>query len=141
MYPNFVKGFMAYLAYAYFGLALIFKPFGRLIRAYVLPKPGQGPTEHELENGHLNVFGEGTGTDGKVVNCVLTFSKDPGYKETARMLVESGLCFIFNEKEMKNVSGGFWTSASCFGEVILNRLIATGSTFNFYNPNEKQKTD
>ena len=42
----------------------------------------------------------------------MTFPDDPGYRDTARMLVESGLCFVLNQNEIK-VGGGFWTTASC----------------------------
>jgi len=42
----------------------------------------------------------------------MTFPDDPGYRDTARLLVESAMCFVFNEKEIK-VGGGCWTTATC----------------------------
>jgi len=39
---------------------------------------------------------------------------DPGYVDTARMLVETGLCLSL-EKEVQKISGGYHTIASACG--------------------------
>ena len=101
----------------------------------VLPKPGEGQTEEQLWKGYLNVLAEGTGEKGTKANCVLTFPVDPGYMDTARMLIECGICFVLNNDQCQK-NGGFWTPASCFGDACLDRLVKTGSTFKFYNPRE-----
>ena len=61
----------------------------------------------------MRVHGYATGTNGTKVKSTIYFPDDPGYYDTARMLVESGLCFIFNKKEMNKISGGYHTTASC----------------------------
>ena len=67
----------------------------------------------------------------------MTFDKDPGYWETARMLGESGLCFVFDNDKLK-VGGGMHTTASGLGQVLLDRLVATGTGFRFYNPRDEK---
>ena len=42
------------------------------------------------------------------------------------MLVESGLTLVLQQRELK-CGGGVWTPACCQGEVLLQRLVASGS--------------
>ena len=57
---------------------------------------------------------------------------DPGYKDTARMLVEAGLSLALpSERPLKNAEGGVYTPAACQGEVLLDRLLATGTDFRY----------
>jgi short subunit dehydrogenase-like uncharacterized protein len=44
------------------------------------------------------------------------------------MLVESGLALALEEHRIK-VGGGSYTPAACQGEVLLERLVTTGSSF------------
>ena len=44
------------------------------------------------------------------------------------MLAEAGLVLALQGGEVK-VGGGLWTPASCQGELLLQRLLATGSAF------------
>ena len=44
------------------------------------------------------------------------------------MLVESGLVLALQGKEIK-VGGGCFTPAACQGELLLKRLVDTGSSF------------
>ena len=48
--------------------------------------------------------------------------------EHFRMLVESGLVLALQSKEIK-VGGGLYTPAACQGELLLQRLIDSGSSF------------
>jgi len=61
----------------------------------------------------LRVHGYATGTNGTKVRAKLYFPNDPGYVDTARMLIETGLSF--RDEVVKDVPGGFHTSASCCG--------------------------
>jgi len=74
----------------------------------------------------LKAFAEGS--NGTKKTAQLTFPVDPGYKDTARMVVESALCFIYNENDISK-EGGFLTTAVCFKEALIKRLVNTGSTF------------
>jgi short subunit dehydrogenase-like uncharacterized protein len=44
------------------------------------------------------------------------------------MLVEAGLALALEGQQIK-VGGGLFTPAACQGEVLLRRLVDTGSTF------------
>jgi len=89
-----------------------------------------------MEKGFLRVYGHGTGINGSKAQCELYFPVDPGYKDTSRMLVETGLCMIL-EKETKGRQGGYHTPASACGNDLMKRLCDTGSTFTYVNPGKK----
>jgi short subunit dehydrogenase-like uncharacterized protein len=44
------------------------------------------------------------------------------------MLVESGLSLALEGDRIK-ATGGVWTPATCQGDVLLDRLVRTGSSF------------
>ncbi len=77
----------------------------------------------------LRVHGYGTGSGGTRAKATLYFPNDPGYVDTARMLVETGLS-ISLRKDIEQVKGGYHTTASCSGDILLKRLLDTGSVFN-----------
>lgn len=98
----------------------------------ILPRPGQGPSEKDMDQGWLKVRGFATGTNGTKALVELYFPTDPGYRDTARMLVESGMVLVEDFKRGKpqiKVNGGSFTPASCQGELLLKRLTATGCTY------------
>lgn len=68
-----------------------------------------------------------TGVQGKKCKAQFYFPTDPGYRDTARIMVESGLCFIFNMNDVAP-GGGILTPASCQGQVLIQRLVQTGSS-------------
>lgn len=103
-----------------------------------LPKPGDGPSEYEMSKGFLSVTGEGRGVHGGFATATLTFPTDPGYKDTARMAVEAGLALAL-EGERVGRRGGVLTPAACQGEVLLERLLATGSTITVSNEQLRSK--
>lgn len=53
------------------------------------------------------------------------YPNEPGYKDTARMIAETGLALSLNHNELK-VKGGFWTPASGLGDVLIKRLVDSG---------------
>ncbi|KAA8492672.1 putative trans-acting enoyl reductase [Porphyridium purpureum] len=115
-----------------FGLLVIFPPTRWLLRKYVLPKPGEGPSEEEMKRGFLVLDATAIGTRGSVLKSRMRFPTDPGYKDTARMLVESGLALALDADKIESRGrGGVLTPAVCQGKVLLDRLIKTGSSFEF----------
>ena len=54
------------------------------------PKPGEGPTPEERENGFYDIVFRGEYTDGKALNYGVKGRYDPGYGSTSRMLAETG---------------------------------------------------
>ena len=119
-----------FLQLAMLGLLLAFPPSRALLRRFVLPKPGEGPSEEAMKKGFLIVTGLGKSVDGKAVKARLTFSVDPGYMDTARMAVEAGLTLALEGDKVAS-KGGVLTCASCQGDTLLQRLVATGSTFEY----------
>jgi len=113
------------------GVALYIPPLRWLLQKYVLYKPGEGPSEEYMESGYLNVTGVATAMDGRTAKATMRFPVDPGYKDTARMAVESGLALSLEGSRLSNVAGGVLTPAACQGEVVLERLLKTGSTFDY----------
>ena len=84
------------------------------------PKPGEGPSKEERENGFYDVLFTGTTSDNKVLAVSVKGDKDPGYGSTSKMISESALCLC---KDVK-VAGGFYTPAAALGDALVKRLEA-----------------
>jgi len=115
-----------------FGLLLAVPPTRWLMRKFVLPKPGEGASEAFMESGYLNLTGVGTSTDGRTAKATIRFPVDPGYKDTARMAIESGLALALDTAKLPNPEGGVRTPGCVQGEVVLERLVKTGSAFEYH---------
>ena len=61
---------------------------------------------------------------------------EPGYEETAKMIVESALCLALSEVECPGVAlgGGFHTPATALGNVLVGRLQDAGIKFTVEGP-------
>ena len=128
VFSNFMHGFNTTLEGMIFGTLIFLPPAQWFMRQYILPKPGEGQSEREQEGNFLRVIGYGEGSKGTKVRSVIYYPNDPGYVDTARMLVESGLSLAI-EEDTKSVKGGYHTTASAQGKTLLKRLINTGCTF------------
>jgi short subunit dehydrogenase-like uncharacterized protein len=113
------------------GMTALMNPItGSLLKKFVIPKPGEGPTMADMENKHfLCIAAEGIGSKGSRVESMLYFSKCPGYLETGRMVVESGLSLALEEAALPVKDGGFFTPSVGMGDVLLDRLTRTGTYF------------
>lgn len=131
VYPSFIAGLSHTLQSIYLGTCLI-TPILRNILLFckILPSAGIGPSEKEMDKGFLKVTGYAKGIKGNQVKTSFYFADDPGYRDTARMLVESGLVLAlqYNDLPLENRRGGVKTPATCQGELLLHRLVSTGST-------------
>ena len=137
LYKNFMILYLYKVLYLIFFSLFDCKPLGCLVRKYLLPTSGESLPIADIKECRLNLWAEGTGTNGQKLYSEFHLHKEPGYTETARMLAESGLCFIFNNDQIK-VGGGFWTPAGALNSVLLKRLMKTGTEYRFYNPDEKE---
>lgn len=99
------------------------------IRGWVIPKPGEGPSRKSMEAGYLTVAGYGVGSKGNIVETLLYFPRETGYLDTARMLMESGLCLALNKKDLPVNKGGFYTPSTGMGDALMTRLCKTGCMF------------
>lgn len=96
----------------------------------VIPQPGEGPSVRQQEEGFLEVTGHGVGSNGTKVTGKIYFAKDAGYRDTARMLVESALCMTGDhDADLPIGGGGVFTPAAALGDVLLGRLMQTGTDF------------
>jgi short subunit dehydrogenase-like uncharacterized protein len=83
------------------------------------PKPGEGPSKEERENGFYDVLFTGQHDNGETYSASVAGYLDPGYGSTSRMISESAICL---SKMQENISGGFYTSAPAMGETLIKRL-------------------
>ena len=81
------------------------------------PKPGEGPTREERENGFYDVLFTGEWPDGKTIKYGVKGKFDPGYGSTSRMLGETGMALLESDAE-----GGVGTPGSFLGEALVERL-------------------
>ena len=106
-------------------------PFTRdILKKYVLPAAGEGPSEEDRESGYFNIsilgFKEKISDEASIQVDVFG-KRDPGYGATCRMLGEAAISIAKGEvSELYGVV----TPASALGIGFLNRLEKVGITFN-----------
>jgi len=96
-------------------------PIRKLLKNYVLPKPGTGPSPEEQQAGFfdLRFFGE-TAAGQKIVTKV-TGDADPGYGSTAKMLGEAAVALL--DLDRAETTGGFHTPTTAFADDLIGRLV------------------
>lgn len=104
-----------------FAASMMFKPSRDLLNEHVLPKPGDGPSKSEQENGYFDIRFFGYTNKNYQVLTKVTGDKDPGYGSTCQMLAQSALCLL-QDISKEQVAGGFWTPAAAMGETLIERL-------------------
>ena len=103
-------------------------PPTRLVLDRLLPDPGEGPSEESREKGFFRMEITTTTSSGRRFRCRIAASGDPGYKATAVMLGEAGLCLALDGADTPEVAGVL-TPATAMGSVLTNRLRAAGQTY------------
>ncbi|MBL7248981.1 saccharopine dehydrogenase family protein [Alloalcanivorax sp. C16-2] len=83
------------------------------------PKPGEGPSKEERENGFYDVLFLGSNDQGEQLAVSVSGDKDPGYGSTSRMISESALCLL---RDATDTGGGIWTTAPALGDKLIKRL-------------------
>ncbi len=104
------------------------EPARKLMQNF-LPKPGEGPSREEIENGffEIELVAKHPDDSAKDMRASVKGDRDPGYGSTAKMLSESAVCLAQDDLA---AGGGFWTPASAMGDALLQRLPANaGVTF------------
>ncbi len=81
------------------------------------PKPGEGPSKEERENGFYDVLFVAEGPDGATLHFGVKGKYDPGYGSTSRMLSETGIALLSSKAD-----GGVGTPGSFLGEALVDRL-------------------
>ncbi|MCO5086406.1 MAG: saccharopine dehydrogenase NADP-binding domain-containing protein [Methylobacteriaceae bacterium] len=82
------------------------------------PKPGEGPSREERENGFYDLVFLGVGADGRKLAASVKGDKDPGYGSTSKMIAETALALA----EDDTVAGGVWTPGAALGLPLAERL-------------------
>lgn len=112
---------------------LWFRPTRALLRYFVLPKPGEGPTLEQRTNGRYDVLFIGETADKKIVKVAVAGDRDPGYGSTAKMITQSALC-LAQDVDHAKTGGGVWTPGSAMGATLIQRLEKyAGLTFKVEN--------
>lgn len=75
----------------------------------------------------INLSGEIEGKNTKVIRATIS-GGDLFYKETAKMIAESGIILALQDKQLK-VKGGVVTPAFAFGSILIERLHKSGIQF------------
>ena len=110
-------------------LATALPPTRWLLENTLIPKSGAGPSEAAQEQGFYDLRFWGVTADGQTMQVKVTGDRDPGYGSTAKLLGQAGLC-LAQDFPKSAQAGGFWTPASIFGEVLIERLVQdAGLTF------------
>lgn len=86
-----------------------------------LPKPGEGPTAKEREDGHFEMRFTGWIDRQTSLKAVVSGKRDPGYGATGRMLGEAAVC-LARDASVQEATGGFWTPATLLGKGLITAL-------------------
>lgn len=101
--------------------------------AGLLPQPGEGPSKWVRETGYFKGFtvavGETAAQPVVIARIDSGTTGDPGYKSTAQMCVESALGLALDTQQLPDVGGGVLTPAVALGNVLIDRLAASGMKF------------
>lgn len=109
-------------------VALAFPPLRWLLQSFILPKPGEGPSEEQQLNGAYDLVFLGATPNGDTARCRVTGDRDPGYGSTAKMLAQAAACLAKDVPD--DTPGGFWTPATLMGDPLIERLRSfAGLTF------------
>jgi short subunit dehydrogenase-like uncharacterized protein len=100
--------------------AVALPPVRSLLNRFVLPKPGDGPSESSQEKGYFDVRFFGKTPTGKRVTVKVTGDRDPGYGSTAKMLVAAATTLLHTDRA--TTPGGFWTPSTAMGQPLLTAL-------------------
>ena len=83
------------------------------------PKPGEGPSAEDRQNGHYDVLFVGEMSDGRTLKYGVKGRYDPGYGSTSRMLSETGIALLACK-----AAGGVSTPGALLGPALVDRLQA-----------------
>jgi len=81
------------------------------------PKPGEGPSKEERENGFYDILFVAEMDDGATTMLSVKGDKDPGYGSTSKMITETAMDLLDNKS-----SGGIYTTGALLGESLVKRL-------------------
>jgi short subunit dehydrogenase-like uncharacterized protein len=128
---NLLIAFIVIIAHIVLLLPLMLSFTRNLLKKYVLPAPGSGPSEHTRRTGWFRVkfAAECLNADGsKHVVKTQVSGGEPGYHETSKMLAEAAVCMVL-QRDTLRAKGGVLTPAAAMGPVLIKRLQDVGIKF------------
>jgi len=91
------------------------------------PKPGEGPSKEERENGRYDLLYVAIAPDGREVRAAVKGDRDPGYGSTSKMISECALCLL---RDTPDMPAGIWTPGAAMQGKLIKRLVDNaGLTF------------
>ncbi len=114
------KAFSLVAGLSVFALAASFTTTRNLLEKYVVPKPGEGPSEALVKNGFFKLELIGKLNNTEQLRVQLTGQGDPGYGSTCKMISETACLLLSTDKSTTGV--GFLTPAAALGEALVERL-------------------
>jgi short subunit dehydrogenase-like uncharacterized protein len=85
------------------------------------PKPGEGPSKDQRDNGFYDLVFIGVDSDGRRVRGAVHGDRDPGYGSTSKIVAETAVCL---RKDGSDVRGGVWVPGAALGLKLIDRLEA-----------------
>ena len=84
-----------------------------------IPKPGEGPSKEERENGSYDLLFVAIAPDGKQARASVKGDRDPGYGSTSKMMSECAICLL---RDTPDVPAGIWTPGAAMQHRLIKRL-------------------
>jgi len=122
-FKSFLPAFFMYVALLTVGLLLAFAPTRWLLREFILPAPGQGPSKEVCEKASYSVKFCATGADDQA-DVTIEAVGDASCISTTCCLAETALGLSKDADKLKS-PGGVTTTAAALGDVLLGRLNST----------------
>ena len=89
-----------------FMVAAALPPSRWALQRFVIPKPGEGPSEESQFKGNFDIRLFGATDGGQAISTRVTGDRDPGYGSTAKMLAEAAICLALDIPQTQK-PGGF----------------------------------
>ena len=84
------------------------------------PKPGEGPSKEERDNGMYDLLYVAIASDGRQVRISVKGDRDPGYGSTSKMIAECAVCLL---GDAPDVPAGIWTPGAAMQHKLIKRLV------------------
>jgi short subunit dehydrogenase-like uncharacterized protein len=84
------------------------------------PKPGEGPSKEERENGSYDLLFVAIAPDGRQVRASVKGDRDPGYGSTSKMIAECAICLL---RDTPDAPAGIWTPGAAMQHSLIKRLV------------------
>src|ERR1700761_8712172 len=92
-----------------------------------VPKPGEGPSKEERENGSYDLLFVALAPDGRQARASVKGDRDTGYGSTSKMIAECAICLL---RDTPDVPPGIWTPGAAMQHNLIKRLVDNaGMTF------------